>query len=175
MTLMASFNLKSSDILASGNAAWRERLLRDEGRKDSPVSPATPARRPVSRGSQWENEQHKAGGLFMPIYVRNPLNNRRHFRAVARDAKAVRGRTKLLLMLKHVPKTLPVTVTMIRYGSKAMDEGCGLNASLKPVRDGVADYFREDDADPRFTWIYRQEKCPRGNHGVRVLVGGYHA
>lgn len=59
---MAGFNLKSSDILASGNAAWRDRLLRDEGRKESPVSPATPARRPVSRGM---NGMERACGKYL--------------------------------------------------------------------------------------------------------------
>jgi hypothetical protein len=57
---------------------------------------------------------------------------------------------------------------MTRYGPRTMDEGCGLNASLKPVRDGVADVFGVDDGDPRYEWVYRQEQAK--HYGVRIVV-----
>lgn len=60
---------------------------------------------------------------------------------------------------------------MTRYGPQKMDEGCGLNASLKPVRDGVADHFEIDDADPRFRWVYQQEIAPFFGVRIETLAG----
>lgn len=51
-----------------------------------------------------------------------------------------------------------------------MDEGCGLNAALKPVRDGIADWLTLDDADPRLTWRYAQERAEPDHEGVRIEI-----
>lgn len=109
--------------------------------------------------------------VLIDVPTRNPLNQRRHWWRVARDAKTVRRLTWGLLRRKcRRPPVPPVVVTMTRLSAGKMDDGCGLNAALKPVRDGVADWLKVDDADPQIRWEYRQERAPRGRQAVRVQV-----
>lgn len=105
-------------------------------------------------------------GIFLPLRVSNPLNNRKHWRFVAGPAQKARNTVLDAVRRRLSDKSLPVTVIMTRIGPRRMDEGCGLNASLKPVRDGVAEAFEVDDADPGFTWLYRQELA--AFFGVRI-------
>ncbi len=122
----------------------------------------------IRREKAWCAEQMTKPGIFLSIRVTNPLNNRRHWRVVSSASKSARRATSAALRDRTYISPTPATVTMTRYGPRSLDEGCGLNASLKPVRDGVADFFQMDDADPAFTWVYKQERSEF--FGVRVEI-----
>ena len=63
--------------------------------------------------------------------------------------------------------TLPCRITLVRMGPQALDTD-NLSISAKHVRDGIADALQLDDADPRLTWEYAQER--RKTYGVRVEI-----
>lgn len=131
------------------------------------LSPSERVAARLRRRRDWETEQFAQPGIFIPIRVKNPLNNLRGWRQLSREGRAARGAT-VMHCRDRIPVTLPATITLTRYGVGTLDEGCGLNASLKHVRDGVADVFGVDDADPRYRWVYRQEKARF--YGVRIMV-----
>jgi hypothetical protein len=139
--------------------------------------PRNIVRRPISaaakaeqgrRVAEWERERERTSTVFLAVYLKNPNNRTEHPLKAWRRNKGVRATIELLCRKAGVSMDLPVEVIMTRYGPRALDEGCGLNASLKHVRDGVADYFGPLDNDPRYTWTYRQETTRPGMYGVEV-------
>jgi hypothetical protein len=68
-------------------------------------------------------------------------------------------------------KPLPCVVTLTRISAGTLDDDNNVGA-LKHCRDGIADAYQLPDNDPRFTWNYAQEKCPRGKFGVRIEIEG---
>lgn len=64
---------------------------------------------------------------------------------------------------------VPCTVKMIRLSSGKLDSD-NLQGALKSIRDGIADALGVKDNDPRVTWEYVQEKCRRGEFGIRVEI-----
>jgi hypothetical protein len=62
-----------------------------------------------------------------------------------------------------------VTVTMSRMSAGTLDDD-NLRVALKSVRDGIADALGMADNDPRITWAYGQERCKRGEFGVRIRI-----
>lgn len=63
----------------------------------------------------------------------------------------------------------PTVVTMFRQSAGTLDDD-NLRVSLKAIRDGIADAFGVADNDPRIEWRYAQEKCKRGEFGVRIRI-----
>lgn len=60
-----------------------------------------------------------------------------------------------------------VTVRIVRIGPRKLDsDNCA--GACKHVRDGIADAIGIDDGDPRYTWIYDQEKGRE--YSVRITV-----
>ncbi len=105
--------------------------------------------------------------VTIPMRTKNPLNTREHWRKVANLSKANRMATYFWMMrFGRPPSGQKWTVTLTRLGRK-MDAGCGLNAALKPVRDGVADWLGIDDGSPLIEWRYAQQK---GSDQVRIDV-----
>jgi hypothetical protein len=105
---------------------------------------------------------------FLGMRTVNPLNNRQHWRKVHQRAKAQRGAAYTAVFYesrKGIP-TLPVVVTLTRIGPRAMDSD-NLAASLKPVRDGIADAYGIADNDSRIHFVYGQAK---GEYGVKVEI-----
>ena len=92
------------------------------------------------------------------------MNPKARARLVAKEREQVC--IMLLGKIGLTPPTLPLVVTIVRIGPKALD-GDNLQGSAKAVRDEVAKYLGVDDADTetRVTWAYRQE---RGKYGVRI-------
>lgn len=62
---------------------------------------------------------------------------------------------RALSLVKPLP-SFPVTVTIIRVGSKPMDFD-NLVSSIKYIRDQIAEEIGVDDGDPGYEWVYRQE------------------
>ncbi len=58
----------------------------------------------------------------------------------------------------------PLAVTLTRIAPRKLDDD-NLAFAFKGIRDEVAAYFGVDDADPRLTWRYAQE---RGKACVRI-------
>lgn len=105
-------------------------------------------------------------GTFIRLKTVAGLNAREHWAVKAKRSKNERkwgwaiGRGK----------TLPARVTFCRYSSAMMDSD-NLPQCFKALRDGIADSLGCGDAPTApVEWLYRQEKCPRGCYGVRVLI-----
>ena len=88
---------------------------------------------------------------------------------LALDARSVR-----------CPFPLPIRVTLTRLSFGTLDEFDNLPGSLKHVADAVAWWARgkvgkigQADRDARaIRFVARQEKCPKGQRGVRIQVEG---
>jgi hypothetical protein len=105
--------------------------------------------------------------VTLPLKTVGGLNAREHWRVRSRRVKTERDTARMLLN-RHEP-VLPCIVTMIRLSPGALDDD-NMQGACKAVRDGVADWLGIDDRDARVTWRYVQEKCPRGEFGVRVWI-----
>lgn len=124
----------------------------------------------IAKEAAWHQEQAALPGVYIAgLRVSNPLNSRKDWRIVSRASKLARKRT-YLECVGRISRELPIRITMTRHGPRKMDEGCGLNASLKAVRDGVADWLGVKDNDPRIEWVYRQQVGRW--YGVRVQAEG---
>ncbi|WP_332815966.1 hypothetical protein [Ramlibacter sp.] len=107
--------------------------------------------------------------VLVPIKTISELNARCHWAARARRAKVHRESTYWALISCGVGM-LPCSVTMTRLGAKDLD-GDNLQGSLKATRDGVADWLKVADSDPRVTWIYAQRRpARRGTYAVEIEV-----
>lgn len=112
----------------------------------------------------------------LPLRTRNPLNSRQGWRPVwargkaHRKAAALKTKTEIKRQLPSGILCPPLVVTLVRIGPREMDdEGC--IASLKGVRDGIADALKIDDGDKKkIRWRYDQAKGPYGV-GVNINEG----
>jgi hypothetical protein len=98
----------------------------------------------------------------IPLRLISAANVREHWTKRARRVKQER---KAALLIHNHP--LPCIVTIIRHGKRLMD-GDNLQSAAKGLRDGIADRLGVDDADPRVTWKYAQEKATY--YGVTVTI-----
>lgn len=105
------------------------------------------------------------------LRVNNPNNNRRHWRHVAREARETKAAVHRALATKTPPAGARWTVTMTREGRGVLDEECGLNASLKHVRDAVGEWLETGDAPSApVAWRYEQRRAKGYAVTVRVEV-----
>lgn len=110
--------------------------------------------------------------VVVPVATKGTLNSREHWAARARRVKGERTAVAaVLLMVGPPPRVLTATprvrVTLTRVNGGTMDDD-NLKGALKGVRDEVASgWFKRDDADPRFEWVYAQEPG-RGPAAVRI-------
>ncbi len=105
--------------------------------------------------------------IVLPIKTVAGLNVREHWRA--RSARVKRERTTAALLTPASP--LPCVVLLTRLSPGLLDDD-NLQGACKAIRDGIADRLGVDDRDPRVTWNYAQERCVRGQFGVRVEITG---
>ena len=110
--------------------------------------------------------------VVVPVATRGSLNSREHWAARARRVKREREvvRNFLWSAAESAPWGLrgrKTRVTLTRVNGGKMDDD-NLPGALKGVRDEVASgWFKWDDADPRFEWVYAQEPG-RGPAAVRI-------
>lgn len=91
--------------------------------------------------------------VFLPIKTVNSLNAREHWAKRARRAKQER-RLAYITTTKH---PTPCRVHLVRCGPRLMDDD-GVIASLKNVRDGIADRIGVDDGSELIKFTYGQRK-----------------
>lgn len=106
------------------------------------------------------------GAYVIPIKTVPGLNAREHWRVRAKRVKAEREATAW-----HVPPfNPPAIVRLIRISPGTLDDD-NLQGALKAVRDEVAKLAGCDDkVGGPLQWVYAQERCRRGEFGVRVEI-----
>lgn len=107
--------------------------------------------------------------IIIPVKTISLLNVREHWAKRAARAKLHRATSLLTLRAENGtsrPK-IPLAVKLTRLSPRQLDDD-NLRASLKNVRDGIADYFGVDDRDPLIRWEYDQGKGEKGQYAVKV-------
>lgn len=104
----------------------------------------------------------------LPIKTVAGLNAREHWRKRAKRVRAERLAANFGIRSPKMP-SLPIAVTLIRLSAGKLDDD-NLQGAFKAIRDGVADAYGVPDNDPRIQWQYAQERCKRGEFGVRIEV-----
>ena len=101
---------------------------------------------------------------LLPIKTVTGLNAREHFRVRAKRVRAERAAVALIVK----PFWTPCIVRMVRL-SPALCDDDNLQGACKAIRDEIAKINGVDDGPTGpITWVYAQEKCKRGQFGVRV-------
>jgi len=62
------------------------------------------------------------------------------------------------------------TITLTRIAPRQLDAHDGLRSALKPVVDGVADFFGCKDNDPRLQWQYEQRRGGVREYAVEIRL-----
>lgn len=109
-----------------------------------------------------------------PLQLRNPLNGSGGTTKGARYAANARrvkeravGRALARRMTPDYTNALPWVVVLTRVSPKPFDSD-NLEAAFKSVRDGMAEAWGIDDADPRVTWVTDWRKGAK--HAVEAAL-----
>ena len=108
--------------------------------------------------------------VYLPVRTVSTLNAREHWSKRAPRAAEHRALARMLLTARVRGIGLPVQVTFTRVAPRELDPGDTLPASMKGVRDGVADALGVDDRSPQVTWAYRQRRGAVREYGVEISV-----
>ena len=101
---------------------------------------------------------------LIPIKTVTGLNAREHWRARHKRVQAERHTTASIVK----PFPVPCIVRMVRLSPSLCDDD-NLQGACKAIRDEIAKLCGVDDGpNSPITWAYAQEKCKRGQFGVRV-------
>ena len=103
--------------------------------------------------------------VIVPIKTVSEMNVRCHW---AQRAWRVKQHRLATFVMTPAHK-LPCVVTMTRLSPGELDDD-NLRSAMKGARDGIADRLGVQDNDKRVEWRYEQEKCRRGDYGVRVEI-----
>lgn len=112
----------------------------------------------------------------LPVRVKNITNERTHWAVKARYSKQLRevARFQTSIAIGLADEDVDsdsdrYRVTLIRQSTTAQRmDGDGLQAAMKPIRDGIADALGIDDGSDRIEWKYEQEKT--GEYAVEVKI-----
>jgi hypothetical protein len=99
-----------------------------------------------------------AVSVVMFMRTVSEMNCREHFMAVANRKKQQRTATAMALATLTRRPTLPVVVTLTRFGPKALDDD-NLRGAMKFCRDEIASYYGVNDGGKDIEWRYGQEIC----------------
>lgn len=100
----------------------------------------------------------------LPIKTVTGLNAREHW--CVRHKRVTEEKRITALIVKPFP--VPCIVRMIRLSPNLCDDD-NLQGAMKSIRDQIAKLCGVDDGPKGpITWAYAQEKCKRGQYGVRV-------
>ena len=114
---------------------------------------------------------------FLPIRTVSESNQHTHWRARSHRAKAQRSSAFYGLLStwgRCLYRTRPCIVTLTRVAPRDLDQG-NLEASLKAVQDGVADWLEGEygegqDRQPGLTWHYAQRRGGPREYAVEITV-----
>jgi len=106
--------------------------------------------------------------ITLPIRTVNALNAREHWAKRAKRARQERYRAGWYCAVFGSP-SLPLTVTLTRVSPRKMDDD-GSIASLKNIRDGVADHLGVDDGSDLIAWKYAQRKGKPKEYAVEIEI-----
>lgn len=111
------------------------------------------------------------GIVRFPLKTAPGLNAREHWSVRQRRVRSEKEITGWQLAALNSVRAcaLPCSVILTRFSAGTLD-GDNLQGALKAVRDAVATWLGVDDADPRVTWEYTQDRCPRGEHHVQITI-----
>ncbi len=105
--------------------------------------------------------------IEIPVRIESMnVSRREHHMARARRAKSQRQTAGWCLRLVPVPD-LPLVVKLTRIAPRMLDDDNAIGG-CKHVRDAVAEWLMVDDADPRITWRYAQERGKPLHYACRV-------
>ena len=106
--------------------------------------------------------------VTLPLRLASEANARGSWHAGAARARLARAQVNAALRRAEPgPLPLPVVVRITRVGPRRLDDD-NLARSAKAVRDAVAGWLGCDDADPRVSWVYAQER--NRLYSVEVIV-----
>ena len=111
--------------------------------------------------------------IHLPIKTIPEANAREHWSSRARRRKKQRAYAMALCKsaFRGNPPILPCAVTLIRIAPRALDEGDNISASMKAIRDGVADALGTDDGvNGGITWLYAQTRGKPREYAVEVQI-----
>lgn len=110
--------------------------------------------------------------IRIPIRTWSEANARLHWAARAKRVKQQRGTTALVvaaeLAIRGRNIKPPCVVTIVRFGPTSGLDDDNLVSSQKAVRDGIAEAFGLDDADPGLTWRYEQRRTKAWGVEIRI-------
>ena len=112
--------------------------------------------------------------FVVPVKTVSPVNGRKgeHWASKARRAKSERLAFSLASAanIDKASMVFPMVVLLTRLSPMQLDDD-NLRGAIKNGRDGIAEWLGVDDGDTeRVRYQYEQEKCARGEYGVRVTV-----
>lgn len=120
--------------------------------------------------AKWKREVDDGRGVMLHIHTVAGLNQREHW--VVRANRVKRERMYGCIAARKLCKSRhpPSVVTFTRYSAALMDTD-NLPQCAKGLRDSIAKYCGVDDGPSGpISWVYKQEKCPRGCYGMRIEV-----
>jgi hypothetical protein len=92
-------------------------------------------------------------------------------RAQASNGCHYQTRASLTFMyLLHLMNAGGCAITLTRIAPRELDAHDGLRSALKPVVDGVADFFGCKDNDPRLSWQYEQRRGRVREYAVEIRL-----
>lgn len=111
--------------------------------------------------------------VHLPIRTVSAMNTREHHMKRYRRTKQQRTAAALslrpLIGKRDLTNHGSIVVTLTRIGIRQGLDGDNLQASMKAIRDGVADALGIDDGSDRIEWRYAQR---RGDAwGVEIAIG----
>lgn len=109
------------------------------------------------------------GGVLVPLRLISEANvsQREHWAVKHKRTKRTRAAVSDALRGFGLRPSLPCTVTITRCAPRRLDSDNAVRAA-KAVRDEVAAWLGVDDADPRITWRYAQERAAARTYGVKI-------
>lgn len=109
--------------------------------------------------------------IVLPLRTVNSLNAREHWRTRACRAKTERNTAYFLVGAELCRWVAPITVLMTRVAPRKMDDD-GAIASMKNIRDGIADRFGVNDGSDAIAWKYAQRKGKPKEYAVEIEITG---
>lgn len=109
--------------------------------------------------------------IIIPVKLQSFANTSYHWTQLHHRRSCLKKTIALFLVPYMDSIHLPISITLIRLGSRKLDYD-NLVAAFKPVRDQIAymifpgSRMGQKDSDPRITWHYDQAK---GASGIKII------